>query len=136
MIVPPGSQASTLIVRALALGEISFRDWWRIFKKELAVGLTLGLILGVVGFLRVAVWSSFVPVYGEHWVPVGLTVGLTLVGVVLWGNLAGSLFPIFLKRAKLDPAVCSAPFVATLVDVTGLIIYFSIATLVLKGILL
>lgn len=131
-----GSQASTLIVRALALGEISFRDWWRILKKELAVGLTLGLILGVVGFLRVAVWASFVDVYGEHWVPVGITVGLTLVGIVLWGNLAGSLFPIFLKRAKLDPAVCSAPFVATLVDVTGLIIYFSVATLVLKGILL
>ncbi|HWY38615.1 MAG TPA: magnesium transporter [Bacteroidia bacterium] len=131
-----GSQASTLIVRALALGEITFRDWWRIFKRELVVGLTLGLILGVVGFLRVAIWASFVDVYGQHWIPVGLTVGLTLVGVVVWGNLAGSLFPIFLKRAKLDPAVCSAPFVATLVDVTGLIIYFSIATLILKGILL
>lgn len=131
-----GSQASTLIVRALALGEITFRDWWRIFKKEFAVGLTLGIILGIVGFLRVAIWSSFVDVYGGHWMPVGITVGLTLVGVVLWGNLAGSLFPIFLKRAKLDPAVCSAPFVATLVDVTGLIIYFSIAALILKGILL
>ncbi len=131
-----GSQASTLIVRALALGEITFRDWWRIFKKELAVGLTLGIILGIVGFLRVAIWSSFVDVYGGHWMPVGFTVGLTLVGVVLWGNLAGSLFPIFLKRAKLDPAVCSAPFVATLVDVTGLIIYFSIAAVILKGVLL
>lgn len=131
-----GSQASTLIVRALALGEITFRDWWKIFKKEFAVGVTLGIILGIVGFLRVAIWSSFVDVYGQHWVPVGLTVGLTLVGVVLWGNLAGSLFPIFLKRAKLDPAVCSAPFVATLVDVTGLIIYFSVATLILRGILL
>lgn len=131
-----GSQASTLIVRALALGEITFRDWWKILKKELAVGLTLGLVLGVVGFLRVALWSSFVDVYGQHWVPVGLTVGFTLVGVVVWGNLAGSLFPIFLKRAKLDPAVCSAPFVATLVDVTGLIIYFSIATLILRGVLL
>ncbi len=131
-----GSQASTLIVRALALGEITFRDWWRIFKKELAVGFTLGLILGIVGFLRVAIWSSFVDVYGQHWMPVGFTVGLTLVGVVLWGNIAGSLFPIFLKRAKLDPAVCSAPFVATLVDVTGLIIYFSIAAVILKGVLL
>lgn len=131
-----GSQASTLIVRALALGEITFRDWWRIFKKELAVGLTLGLILGIVGFTRVAIWAKFVDVYGDNWMPVGFTVGLTLVGVVLWGNLAGSLFPIFLKRAKLDPAVCSAPFVATLVDVTGLIIYFSIAAVVLKGILL
>jgi magnesium transporter len=131
-----GSQASTLIVRALALGEITFRDWWRIFKKELAVGLTLGLILGVVGFMRVAIWSSFVDVYGGHWMPVGFTVALTLVGVVVWGNLAGSLFPIFLKKAKLDPAVCSAPFVATLVDVTGLIIYFSIAAVILKGVLL
>jgi magnesium transporter len=131
-----GSQASTLIVRALALGEITFRDWWKILKKELAVGLTLGLILGVVGFLRVAIWASFIDVYGAHWMSVGITVGLTLVGVVLWGNLAGSLFPIFLKRAKLDPAVCSAPFVATLVDVTGLIIYFSMATLILTGILL
>ncbi len=131
-----GSQASTLIVRALALGEITFRDWWKIFKKELAVGLILGLILGVVGFMRVAIWSSFVDVYGQHWMPVGITVGLTLLGVVVWGNLAGSLFPIFLKRAKLDPAVCSAPFVATLVDVTGLVIYFSIATLILRDILL
>jgi len=131
-----GSQASTLIVRALALGEITFRDWWKILKKEFAVGVTLGIILGIVGFLRVAIWSSFVDVYGEHWVPVGLTVAITLLGVVVWGNLAGSLFPIFLKRAKLDPAVCSAPFVATLVDVTGLIIYFSVATLILKDILL
>ncbi|MGZ3865899.1 MAG: magnesium transporter [Bacteroidia bacterium] len=131
-----GSQASTLIVRALALGEITFRDWWRILKREFAVGLTLGLILGVVGFLRVAIWSSFVDVNGGHWMPVGFTVGFTLIGVVVWGNLAGSLFPIFLKRAKLDPAVCSAPFVATLVDVTGLIIYFSIAAVILKGVLL
>jgi magnesium transporter len=131
-----GSQASTLIVRALALGEITFRDWWKIFKKELVVGLTLGIILGIVGFLRVAIWSSFIDVYGQHWIPVGLTVGITLVGVVLWGNLAGSLFPIFLKKAKLDPAVCSAPFVATLVDVTGLIIYFSIASVILRGVLL
>ncbi|MGZ3863705.1 MAG: magnesium transporter [Bacteroidia bacterium] len=131
-----GSQASTLIVRALALGEITFRDWWRILKREFAVGLTLGIILGIVGFLRVAIWSSFVDVNGGQWMPVGFTVGFTLVGVVVWGNLAGSLFPIFLKRAKLDPAVCSAPFVATLVDVTGLIIYFSIAAIILKGVLL
>lgn len=131
-----GSQASTLIVRALALGEISFRDWWKIFKKELAVGLTLGLVLAIVGFMRVAIWSSFVDVYGQHWIPVGLTVAITLLFVVVWGNLAGSLFPIFLKRAKLDPAVCSAPFVATLVDVTGLIIYFSVASIILRGILL
>lgn len=131
-----GSQASTLIIRAMALGEITFRDWWRIFKKELAVGITLGLILGIVGFLRVALWSTFSDVFGGQWLPVALTVSFTLVGVVLWGNLAGSLLPIFLKRLKLDPAVCSAPFVATLVDVTGLVIYFTAATLLLSGILL
>ena len=131
-----GSQASTLIIRAMALGEISFRDWWRIFKKELAVGLALGLLLGLVGFLRVALWSSFSTIYGPHWMLIGLTVASTLVGVVLWGNLAGSLLPVLLKRIKLDPAVCSAPFVATLVDVTGLIIYFTTATIILRGILL
>ena len=131
-----GSQASTLIIRAMALGEITFRDWWRIFKKELAIGLTLGILLGVVGFLRVAIWSSFTTIYGPHWMAIGLTVGLTLIGVVLWGNLAGSLLPVLLKRVKLDPAVCSAPFVATLVDVTGLIIYFTAASFILRGILL
>jgi magnesium transporter len=131
-----GSQASTLIIRAMALGEISFRDWWRILKKELVVGLTLGLLLGLVGFLRVALWSSFSTIYGPHWMLIGLTVAATLVGVVLWGNLAGSLLPVLLKRIKLDPAVCSAPFVATLVDVTGLIIYFTTATIILRGILL
>ncbi|HTA62351.1 MAG TPA: magnesium transporter [Bacteroidia bacterium] len=131
-----GSQASTLIIRAMALGEISFRDWWRILKKELAVGLALGLLLGLVGFLRVALWSSFSTIYGPHWMLIGLTVASTLVGVVLWGNLAGSLLPVLLKRIKLDPAVCSAPFVATLVDVTGLIIYFTTATIILRGILL
>ena len=131
-----GSQASTLIIRAMALGEITFRDWWRIFKKELAVGLTLGLLLGLVGFLRVALWSSFSTIYGPHWMLIGITVGVTLIGVVLWGNLAGSLLPVLLKRVRLDPAVCSAPFVATLVDVTGLVIYFTAATIILRGILL
>ena len=131
-----GSQASTLIIRAMALGEITFRDWWRILKKELAIGLTLGLLLGLVGFLRVALWSSFTNIYGPHWLPIGLTVGVTLIGVVLWGNLAGSLLPVLLKRVRLDPAVCSAPFVATLVDVTGLVIYFTAATIILRGILL
>jgi len=131
-----GSQASTLIIRAMALGEITFRDWWRILKKELAVGLTLGLLLGLVGFLRIALWSSFSTIYGPHWMLVGITVASALVGVVVWGNLAGSLLPLLLKRIKLDPAVCSAPFVATLVDVTGLVIYFTTATFILRGILL
>ena len=131
-----GSQASTLIIRAMALGEITFRDWWRIFKKELAVGLTLGILLGLVGFLRVALWSSFTTIYGPHWLSIAITVGATLIGVVLWGNLAGSLLPVLLKRINLDPAVCSAPFVATLVDVTGLVIYFTTATIILRGILL
>jgi len=129
-----GSQASTLIIRALALGEITVNEWWKIFKREIRVGSILGLILGVVGFLRVAVWSSFVDL--PHWEYVGLTVGISLVGVVLWGNLIGSLFPIILKRAGLDPAVSSAPFVATFVDVTGLLIYFSAASIILRGILL
>lgn len=129
-----GSQASTLIIRSLALGEVTVREWWKIFSREIRVGLLLGLILGVVGFLRVAVWSAFVDL--PHWELVGITVGVSLVGVVLWGNLMGSLFPILLKRFGLDPAVSSAPFVATFVDVTGLLIYFSAASLLLGGVLL
>lgn len=131
-----GSQASTLIVRAIALNEISLGEWWRIVRKEFGIGITLGLILGVVGFLRVALWSVFMNVYGPDWLAIGLTVGLSLTGVVLWGNLLGSLFPLLLKRIGLDPAVSSAPFVATLVDVTGLVIYFSIAAALLRGTLL
>ena len=129
-----GSQASTLIIRALALGEITISEWWKIVRKELFVGLTLGLILGAIGFTRVVVWSGFVPhLYGPHPVMVGATIGVALVGVVLWGNMAGSLLPLLLKRVGLDPAVSSAPFVATLVDVTGLIIYFTVAALMLNG---
>lgn len=131
-----GSQASTLITRSLALNELNVSEWWRIVRKELGVGLILGLILGVVGFLRVAVWSVFVNVYGPHWVLIATTVGVSLTGVVLWGNLVGSILPIMLKRVGLDPAVSSAPFVATVVDVTGLIIYFTVAALFLRGILL
>lgn len=131
-----GSQASTLIIRALALGEIKLRDWWHIMKKELLVGLMLGLILAVIGFLRVAVWSVFVDTYGPHWMLIGITIGVSLIGVVLWGNIIGSLLPLLLKRLGLDPAVSSAPFVATLVDVTGLLIYFTAATFILRGILL
>ncbi len=131
-----GSQASSLIIRALALGEVSVKEWWKILSREIWIGLSLGLILGLIGFIRVAVWSAFVDVYGPHWLMVGLTVGISLIGVVVWGNLMGSLFPILLKRAGMDPAAASAPFVATLVDVTGLIIYFTVAAVLLRGILL
>ena len=131
-----GSQASTLVIRALALGEVSVREWWSIFRKEIRVGFVLGLILGVIGFLRVAIWAQFVDVYGPHWMAIASTVGISLVGVVLWGNTIGSLFPLILKRLGLDPAVSSAPFVATLVDITGLLIYFSVASFMLTGILL
>lgn len=131
-----GSQASTLVIRALALGEINVREWWKIISRELKVGLMLGIVLGIIGFLRVAVWSAFVDVYGPYWMQVGITVGVSLLGVVLWGNIIGSLFPIILKRLGLDPAVSSAPFVATLVDITGLIIYFTVASFVLAGVIL
>ncbi|MBI3500859.1 MAG: magnesium transporter [Bacteroidetes bacterium] len=131
-----GSQASSLIIRAMALGEVSIKEWWRIVRKEIKTGILLGIILGVIGFLRVAIWSAFIDIYGPHWMLVGIAVGISLIGVVLWGNLVGSTFPIFLKRIGLDPAVSSAPFVATFVDVTGLIIYFTVASIILGGILL
>ena len=131
-----GSQASTLIIRALALGEIQLNDWWRVIRREFITGLSLGSLLGAIGFLRITLWSLVKPIYGPQWPLVALTVGLALVGVVLWGSLSGSMLPFILKRAKLDPATSSAPFVATLVDVTGLIIYFSVAYAVLKGTLL
>lgn len=130
-----GSQASTLVIRALALGEITIRNWWTIIQREIKVGFILGLILGVIGFLRVAVWSQFTPIYGPHWREIAFTVGTSLVGVVLWGNIIGSLFPLILKRFGFDPAVSSAPFVATLVDITGLIIYFSVASLLLGSVI-
>ena len=131
-----GSQASTLIIRALALGEITIRDWWKIVKKEFFTGLVIGLILGIIGFVRVGLWSYFVVSYGPHWMLIAFTVGFSLIGVVLWGTLMGSLLPLCLKRLGLDPAVSSAPFVATLVDVTGLVIYFTFSILFLKGVLL
>jgi magnesium transporter len=130
-----GSQASTLIIRALALGDVTIREWWRIFKRELSVGLIMGTGLGIIGFGRVAVWAQFSDVYGPNWSGIGLAVGFSLLGVVVWGNLIGSLFPLVLKRLGLDPAVSSAPFVATVVDVTGLVIYFSIASFFLAGLL-
>ncbi len=131
-----GSQASTLIVRALALGEVRSRHWPRVLGREVASGLMLGMILGVIGFARVAAWSWFSPEPVAHWPLVGLTVGATLVGIVLWGTITGSMLPLLLKWIGLDPATSSAPFVATLVDVTGLILYFTVAATVLRGTLL
>jgi magnesium transporter len=131
-----GSQASTLVIRAIALGEVQLQDWWRVMRREVAAGLALGGILGTIGFLRITVWSAFSSMYGPHWLLVALTVGLALIGVVLWGTLIGSLLPFLLRRLGFDPATSSAPFVATLVDVTGLVIYFSVGLLVLRGTLL
>jgi len=131
-----GSQASTLVIRALALGEVRLGDWWRVMRRELGAGLALGSILGAIGFLRITVWSSFSTIYGVHWLLVAVTVALALVGVVLWGTMVGSLLPFLLRRLGFDPAVSSAPFVATLVDVTGLVIYFSVGIVVLRGTLL
>ncbi|ULQ56690.1 magnesium transporter [Flavihumibacter rivuli] len=132
-----GSQASTLIIQAMAVGEITVSDWWRVMRREILSGLLLGTVLGCIGFLRVLVWSQFFPdVYGQHYVEIGAAVGVSLIGVVLWGTLSGSMLPMALKKAGADPAVSSAPFVATLVDVTGLIIYFSVAYFFLQGLLL
>ena len=132
-----GSQASTLIIQAMAVGEISLRDWWKVMRREILSGILLGGVLGLIGFLRILVWHSITPtLYGVHWMSVGITVGVTLIGVVLWGTLCGSMLPMILKRLGADPAVSSAPFVATLVDVTGLVIYFSVAFLTLSGKLL
>jgi len=131
-----GSQASTLVIRALALGEVGLRDWWRVMRREVGAGLALGGILGSIGFLRITIWSAFSNIYGEHWLLVALTVAVALVGIVLWGTVVGSLLPFVLRRLGFDPATSSAPFVATLVDVTGLIIYFSVAIVILRGTLL
>lgn len=131
-----GSQASTLIIRALALGEVSLKDWWKVMRREILSGIFLGFFLGLLGFFRVALWSHFSEIYGEHWLLIAITIFFALIGVVLWGTLSGSMLPLILQKCGFDPAVSSAPFVATLVDVTGLIIYFSIALVVLKGTLL
>lgn len=131
-----GSQASTLVIRALALGEVGLVDWWRVMRREIMAGLALGSILGSIGFLRITIWSAFSDMYGEHWILIALTVALSLVGIVLWGTLVGSLLPFLLRRLGFDPATSSAPFVATLVDVTGLVIYFSVALVILRGTLL
>ena len=131
-----GSQAATLVIRALALGEVSLRQWWRVMHREVWSGLALGGILGAIGFLRISIWSQFSNLYGPHWLLVAITVGVALVGIVLWGTLAGSMLPFVLRRLGFDPAASSAPFVATLVDVTGLVIYFTVAALILRGTLL
>lgn len=131
-----GSQASTLIIQAMALGEITVSDWWRVMRREIISGLLLGGALGTIGFLRILLWNTLFNTYGVHTVLIGATVGISLVGVVLWGTLSGSMLPLVLKKCGADPATSSAPFVATLVDVTGLLIYFTVAYTLMKGILL
>ncbi len=131
-----GSQASTLIIRAMALGEVTLKDWWRVMRREILSGLSLGGILGIIGFIRISTWALVFHSYGEHWLLLALTVGIALVGIVLWGTLSGSMLPFVLRRIGLDPATSSAPFVATLVDVSGLVIYFTVAAIILRGTLL
>lgn len=131
-----GSQAATLVIRALALGEVRLRDWWRIMRREVAAGLALGALLGLLGFTRIILWQTVGDTYGEHYILVGLTVAASLIGVVMLGTIAGSMLPLVLQRLGLDPASASAPFVATLVDVAGLVIYFSVAAALLSGTLL
>ncbi|HSP87089.1 MAG TPA: magnesium transporter [Ignavibacteriaceae bacterium] len=131
-----GSQAATLVIRAMALGEITLKDWWHIMRREIMSGLSLGCILGVIGFIQVTLIANFSSSIGEHWVLIGFTVGFSLIGIVMWGTLSGSMLPFLLKKVGADPATSSAPLVATMVDVTGLIIYFSVAILFLSGTLL
>jgi len=132
-----GSQASTLIIQAMALGEVTIAEWWRVMRRELVSGALLGIILGTIGFVRIVTWQELhLYNYGPHWFLIAATIFFTLVGIVLWGSLIGSMMPIILKKLKLDPATSSAPFVATMVDVTGIVIYFSVAVLILKGVLL
>ncbi len=131
-----GSQATTLVIRAMALGEVRLRDWWRVIRREVFTGLGLGVILAIIGLVRILAWQGLFNAYGEHYFLVALTVAFSLIGVVLWGSVAGSILPFILRALSFDPASASAPFVATLVDVTGLVIYFSIAAVVLRGTLL
>ena len=137
-----GSQASTLIIQAMAVGDVKLTDWWRVMRREIFSGLVLGGVLGLIGFIRITLWHElmakgiFKDLYGPHWFLIAVSVGVSLIGVVLWGTITGSMLPLALKKLGADPAVSSAPFVATLVDVTGLIIYFSVAYIFLSGILL
>jgi magnesium transporter len=132
-----GSQATSLLIRALALGQLRLSDWWRVALREIPTGLTLGAILGAIAIVRITLWQKAgVYDYGEHWALIALTVGVGLIGIVTFGSLSGSMLPFILKRLGFDPASASAPFVATLVDVTGLVIYFSVALVILRGTLL
>ena len=131
-----GSQAASLIIRSLSLGEITLHDWWKVMRRELISGLALGCILGAIGVFRVLIWASVLGHLNTQWLYISFTIGISLVGIVMFGTLTGSMLPLLLKRVGLDPAVSSAPFVATLVDVTGIVIYFSVASLILGGILL
>lgn len=131
-----GSQATTLIIRAIAIGEVKLRDWWRVMRREIFTGLLLGVILGVIGFIRVSIWHYAFHMYGPYWWLIAITICMSLIGVILWGSLSGSMLPFVLKKCGLDPATASAPFVATLVDVTGIVIYFNVAFFVLSGSLL
>jgi magnesium transporter len=132
-----GSQATSLIIRSLALGQLTLRDWWRVAVRELFSGISLGSFLAAIGVARIVIWGLVKPgIYGDHYVRVAVAVGLSLIGVVTFGSMSGSMLPFILRRIGLDPATASAPAVATLVDVTGLIIYFSVASVVLGGVLL
>jgi magnesium transporter len=128
-----GSQASTLVIRAMALGQVRLRDWWRVAGREVMTGIALGLILGAIGFVRILMWQRIAHSYGEHTVRIAATVASSLVGVVAFGTFAGSMLPFLLRRLRLDPASASAPFVATLVDVTGVLIYFGLGSFILRG---
>jgi magnesium transporter len=131
-----GSQACTLVIRAMALGEVKIKDWWRIVKREVFAGLFLGIVLGSIGFFRITIWTLFSSLYGEHWFLIAINICLSLIGVVCWGTIAGAILPLILARIGVDPAKSSAPFIATIVDVTGIIIYFMISLFILKGTLL
>jgi magnesium transporter len=132
-----GSQSSTLIIQAMSVGEITIADWWKILRREVLSGVLLGVLLGILGFFRVTMWHMIMPgFYGVHWLLIAITIGFTILGVVIWGTITGSMLPIVLKKLGADPAVSSAPFVATLVDVTAILIYFSLAYLFLQGTLL
>jgi len=131
-----GGQATTLIIRAMALGEVKLKDWWKVVRRELGAGLFLGIVLGTVGFARIVLWSQFTDIYGEHWLLIAITIFFSLIGVVLWGTLSGATLPLILRAIGVDPATSSAPFVATTADVTGVVIYFSIAIYILSGTIL